>query len=398
MKFLSQLKNNPSLFLIFSLGIVSLLGDITYEGARSVIAPYLATLGASAVAVGVIAGLGEFAGYVLRLASGYLTDKTGLIWTFTIMGYGLVLSIPMLGLVSSWELAAIFMIMERMGKAIRTPARDVILSHATKKVGRGLGFGIHEAMDQVGAMLGPFVFACVLFFGGSYKSGFLFLFIPWIFMILSLFWARSIARDPKMLEDDDTQKKGANSASLKLPTVFWLYILFSAATVMGFVNFQIISYHLKVKTVVSDGYIPIIYSIAMGIDAIAALLIGRLYDKIGFKVLIALPLFTMIIPFFVFINKIPLLLIGTIFWGIVMGMQETIMRAMVADLIPIQRRGFAYGVFNTAFGISFLLGSSIMGFLYTKNVLYLETFVIVMSCISIWLWTKIYNYQKDEII
>ncbi|WP_461833205.1 MFS transporter, partial [Desulfothermus sp.] len=336
---LKRIRQNPSFSLILIFGIVSLLGDMTYEGARGVVGPYMASLGASAAIVGFISGLGEFLGYGLRLISGYLTDKTNLVWTFTILGYLMIFSIPLLGISNSWQIAAMFIVLERIGKAVRTPARDVILSHATKKIGRGFGFGIHEAMDQIGAIIGPLLFGLFLYVGLGYKKGFLMLIFPCIIMIIALFIAKYIVKDPKLLEKDLSD----NKIKQNIPSIFWIYVVFSATSVMGFVNFQIISYHFKVQHILSDSSIPVIYALAMGIDAIFALIIGRIYDKVGLKTVLIIPFVNLLIPFFVFTKSINFLILGIIIWGMVMGMYETVMRASIADIIPIDKRGYSYG-------------------------------------------------------
>ena len=150
---------------IILLGVVSLLSDICYEGARSISGPFLGTLQASAMVVGVVAGLGEFIGYALRLGSGYLADRTGKYWPITFVGYALNLfAVPLLALAGRWEIAALLLLLERLGKAVRTPARDAMLSHAATQVGRGWGFGFHEAMDQIGAVSGPLMVASGILF------------------------------------------------------------------------------------------------------------------------------------------------------------------------------------------------------------------------------------------
>lgn len=128
-----------ALRFILTLGLLSLVTDMVYEGARSILGPFLVTLGASAAAVGFISGVGEFVGYGLRVAAGYLADRTQRYWTFTIAGYLLtVVAVPLLGLVGRLDLAFALVIAERLGKAIRTPARDALLSHASHGIGRGL--------------------------------------------------------------------------------------------------------------------------------------------------------------------------------------------------------------------------------------------------------------------
>ncbi len=366
---------------IILLGIVSLFGDVTYEGARSVAGPYLATLGATASVVGLVAGIGEFVGYGLRLASGYFADRTKAYWLLTFVGYGLLLSIPLLAFAGHWQLAAVLIILERIGKAIRSPARDTMLSYAAKGVGRGWGFAVHEALDQIGAVIGPIVFSLVFLFRGGYREGFTLLWIPALLTLVVLAIARKKVPSPQKLESSGEASRQVDKG--KLPRVFWLYTLFTFVSVAGFANFQLISYHLHVQSIVPDAQIPIVYAIAMGIDALAALLVGKTYDRIGLISLIAVPLLTLPIPFLAFSDSYSLVVVGIILWGAVMGMQETIMRAAIADLTPVARRGFAYGVFNAAYGASWFLGSALMGLLYEHSINYLVLFAVVMELISI---------------
>ena len=369
------------MYFIILLGIVSLFGDVTYEGARSVAGPYMATLGASASTVGLVAGIGEFAGYALRLASGYLVDRTKTYWLLTFVGYGLLLSIPLLAFAGHWQLAAVLIILERIGKAIRSPARDTMLSYAAKGVGRGWGFAVHEALDQIGAIVGPIVFSLVFLFHGGYREGFTLLWIPALLTLVVLTIARKKVPSPQKLEAP--WKVGRQNIRDKLPRVFWLYSVFTLLSVAGFANFQLVSYHLKVQAIVPDAQIPIIYAIAMGVDALAALVIGKTYDRIGLVSLLAVPLLTLPIPFLVFSHSYSLVLIGMVLWGVVMGVQETVMRAAIADLTPIEGRGFAYGMFNTAYGVGWFLGAALMGLLYELSVNYLILFVVVMELISV---------------
>lgn len=363
--------------LIILLGVVSLFGDMTYEGARGVTGPYLGLLGASAIAIGLVAGLSELVGYALRLISGYLADRTGEYWTLTILGYGLILSIPILTFVGNWQLATIFIIMERMGKAIRSPARDAILSNATKSVGRGLGFGIHEALDQVGGIIGPLIFSAVFLLGGGYRDGFRILWLPAFLTFVSLLVAKSKAPMPMRFEIQGRTDED------RLSRAFWLYALFILPSVAGFPSFLLISHHFKVRAVVSDIQIPIFYAIAMGVDALVAPIIGKIYDRVGLRSLIAIPMFTILIPIFSFSHSYIYGLVGILLWGVVVGIHETILRAAIADLTPIRRRGIAYGVFNATYGIAWFLGAPIMGLLYDFSIPWLIGFVALMESISI---------------
>lgn len=375
----SQERTNALRFIIL-MGIVSLLGDIVYEGARGVTGPYLALLGASATMVGLIGGLGEFIGYALRLFSGFIADRTKAYWLFTFMGYGLLIAIPLLAFTNSWQVAALLIVLERVGKAFRSPARDTILSYATKEVGRGFGFGLHEALDQTGAIIGPLIFSVILFAGGNYRSGFSVLWIPALIVMAILYVARNRLLHPEKLESE--QEAGAKNNPI-FSKIFILYSLFTFFAVVGFANFPLISYHLKIKAIVSDAQIPALFALAMGVDALTALIIGKAYDRVGLKTLMIIPLFSVFIPFLTFSNMLVFVIIGIILWGIVLGVHETIMRAAVADLTAISRRGSAYGIFNTIYGLSWMLGGALMGMLYEHSVFSLILLAALFELIAI---------------
>lgn len=363
---------------ILLMGLVSLFGDVTYEGARGASGAYLAFLGARAAAVGLIAGLGEFLGYGLRLVSGIAADRTRAYWPLTILGYGLIFAIPLLGIAPDWRWAAIFLMLERMGKAVRSPARDAILSRATKVVGRGWGFGIHEAMDQIGAVSGPLLLSFFIFHGG-YRRGFLSLAIPAALMMAALLSARSRLKEenggrPPVEEDKKERGDPARAFSTESIRLYAILVFFS---VSGFVNFQIIAYHLKASALVADARIPVFYAAAMGIDALAALGVGKLYDRMGLRVLCVLPFLTAPIPIFAFSSNMLCLGAATALWGCVMGIHETVMRAAVAELSPSHMRGMAYGIFNTVYGFSALAGGALCGFLYEFSPVSVSVFVLL---------------------
>lgn len=370
-----------ALQFIILMGVVSLFGDIVYEGARGVTGPYLALLGASASVVGLVGGLGEFIGYALRLLSGFIADRTKAYWVLTFIGYALLFAVPLLAFANLWWVAAIFIILERMGKAIRSPARDAILSHATKEVGRGFGFGIHEALDQVGAIVGPLIFSLIFILGGDYHLGFSILWLPALLTLLVLTIARARVPSPQKFEAPEVSEEKSDGKMFS--RVFLLYSLFTFLSVAGFANFQLVSYHLKIESIASDVQIPAFFAIAMGIDAIVALIVGKAYDRIGLRTLMIVPLLSLSIPFLAFSNSLSPVVIGVILWGAVMGIHETIMRAAVADLTPINRRGSAYGIFNTIYGSSWLLGGVIMGILYDLSPVYLRTFAVILELLSI---------------
>ncbi|HEX3012936.1 MAG TPA: MFS transporter [Methanobacterium sp.] len=374
----NNLRSHALKFIIL-LGIVSLLADMTYEGARSITGPYLAILGANAVIVGFVAGFGEFIGYALRLVSGYLSDKTRKYWAITITGYFInLLAVPLLALAGSWEIAAVLLITERMGKAFRTPARDVMLSHACSEVGQGWGFGLHEAMDQIGAIMGPLIVAAVLFFNGSYQNSFAILLIPAVLALSVLVVSRFLYPKPHELEikTPKLETKGFKH-------VYWIYMAAIALIAVGFVDFPLIAFHFKNSLIVSDSLTPIFYAIAMGVDALAALVFGRLFDKIGLSIMIVVAVLSAFFAPLVFLGGFYSALIGIALWGIGLGAQESIMRAAIAGMSPIKKRGTAYGVFNTIFGVFWFIGSLTMGILYDISLVYLVVFSMAVQLASV---------------
>ena len=345
---------------IVALGLISLFADVTYEGARSVIGPFLGTLGASAFAVGFVSGFGEMVGYALRLVSGYAADKTRSYWMLTIVGYGLNLAaIPLLAFANGWWIAAILIVLERTGKAIRTPSRDVMLSQAAKQIGRGWGFGLHEAMDQTGAFIGPLVVALVLAESHDYRRAFAILAIPAVLAIVTLFTARSVYPNPIQFE-----KKAPELTTTGLPRTFWMYVVGAGLLAAGFVDFPLISYHFRSESLTSQAMIPIFYAVAMGIEAITALVFGKLFDRIGINALIIGVLLSAASSPFVFLGGFTAALAGMALWGAGMGAQQSLLRAAIANIVPVERRGAAYGIFNTAYGVLWFAGSAAMGALY----------------------------------
>lgn len=364
---------------VLLIGLVSFFADMTYEGARSVTGPYLGILGASATVVGFVAGFGELLGYGLRLVSGYLSDRTGRYWPITFVGYGLnLLAVPALALTGRWEIAALLMIAERVGKAIRVPARDAMLSHASANVGQGKGFGVHEAMDQAGAVVGPLIVAGMLAWRDDYKAAFAILLIPAILAILMLANARRLFPHPSDLEatPGDLDRRD-------LPRSFWIYMVAAGLVAVGFADFPLIAFHFQKVSLLSPDMIPIFFAIAMGVDAIAALIFGNLFDHIGLPALIAATVLSAGFAPLVFFGGVQLALIGVVLWGIGMGAQESVMRAAVAGMAPSDKRGTAYGIFNTGFGVFWFAGSLAMGVLYDTSRLWLVIFSVVFQLAAI---------------
>lgn len=351
------------LFIVF-LGVVSLFADMTYEGARSITGPFLGALGVTATTIGIVAGLGELFGYGARLASGYFGDRTGQYWPITIAGYLLNLfAVPLLALAGAWPLAVVLIVAERTGRGIRSPVRDAMLSHAASRTGQGWGFGLHQALDQTGAVIGPLVISAVLFVGSGYQAAFAWLLIPAVLAMIVLLAARFLFPRPH-----DFELAPAKLESEGLPRVFWVYIAAVAFIAAGYADFSLIAYHFAKAQIMPAAWIPILYAIAMGVDGLGALALGSLFDKIGIRTMILATLISAAAPPLVFLGNFPLTVIGMACWGIGTGAQDSVMRATVSRLAPTQRRATAFGIMNAAYGLAWFAGSVLLGVLYDRSV------------------------------
>lgn len=354
---------------------------MTYEGARGVSGQYLASLGANAVIVGFIAGFGELLGYSLRLFSGYLADKTSHYWTIVIIGYVVnLLAVPLLALTGSWKTAAMLMILERVGKGIRAPVKDAMLAHGAQQLGAGWAFGLHEALDQIGAMLGPLILTAVLYYNGGYRTGFAILSIPAIMAISVLFIARKVYPKPQNFEIKNTNIKVKD-----LNSTFWLYVASVSFIAAGYADFSLMAFHFIKKSVIHPAWIPITYALAMGMSGAAALIFGHWYDRKGFFVLLIVTLLSSLFAPLTFLGGIVEVLIGLCLWSIGLGAHESLMRAVISKIISPSRRGSAYGIFNAVFGIAWFLGSVFMGYLYETSMNGLILFSVTTQIIAVFL-------------
>lgn len=372
-------KSRAALKFVVLLGFVSLCADATYEGARSISGAYLAILGASGTVVGLTAGFGELIGYSLRLVTGYLSDRTRQYWRITTLGYVVnTVVVPLMALAGRWEALAGLMIAERTGKAIRTPPRDVLLSHAAIRVGKGFGFGLHEAMDQIGAVSGPLLVTAVLALQKGYPAGFAILVIPAVLGLVVLLIGQWVYPNPREFEPTTQDLHGEG-----LPRCFWIYLIAVALIAAGFVDFPLIAFHLQQAGLNQPTQIPLLYALAMGVDAIAALTFGYWFDRIGIATLIIAIVFSLGFAPLVFLGGSTFAVIGMVLWGIGMGAQESILKAVVAGMVSPERRGSAYGIFNTGYGIAWFLGSALMGVLYDRSIALLIVFSVLLQLIAI---------------
>jgi MFS family permease len=372
-------------------GVVALLGDVVYEGARSITGPLLAHLGASALVVGVVTGVGETAGLLLRLVSGPLADRSNRFWDWTVAGYALtVVSVPVLGLATALWLASALVIAERVGKAVRSPAKDTLLSHATAVTGRGRGFAVHEALDQVGALLGPLLVAGILAATHDHYAPALgVLAVPGAALLVLVVWLCVRVPSPAVYEVEAGRTPSARSRRLdpgdvgRLPGVFWAYAGFTALTMAGFATFGVVSFHLVTRHLLVPAAVPLLYAGVMAVDAVAALATGWVYDRLGASVLLALPVVAAVVPALAFSRSLAVAVAGALTWGVVLGIQESTMRATVADLTRPHRRATAYGVFGAVVGVAAAAGGSLSGALYDVSVPALVAVTVVLQALAL---------------
>lgn len=388
---LSSRKSRAVKFVLL-IGVMSFFADFTYEASRGIIGPYLALLGASALTVAVVTGFGEFLGYAWRLVSGGLADKTGKFWPITIFGYIVQMaSVPLLALAGSWQMAAVLVILERFGRATRNPPRDVMLSHAAREMGYGRAFGVHEALDQFGALFGPLAAAGILAWRGDYQLAFAMLLIPALIMLSLLAVARFTYPHPEEMESTFPNIKTQN-----LPRVFWLYLAGAALVALGFADFPFMAYHFERMSIVSSSMIPVLYALAMGMSGAGSLLFGRLFDSFGIVILIPLTIISALFAPLVFLGGFWAALAGIALWGLGMGVHESIIPAAVALMVPVQRRASAYGLFTAGYGVFWFLGSALIGYLYSISLSLLIAFILVAEFASIPLFLLVRQQNSDK--
>ena len=368
---------------IVCLGFVSLFADMTYEGAHSVIGPLLKDLGATATQVGIIAGLGEMIAASLRFFSGKLADRTRAYWTITTLGYFLnLVVVPGLAFAGSWQAAALLIVAERTGKSLRGPARDVLLSEATEVVGHGSGFGIHAAMDQTGAVLGPLLVAGSVARTHHFGPAFLWLALPAAGAFVSLLFAHAVSPHKGAPPTPPTQQE--------LPSVFWIYVAAAGLLALGFVDFPLLAYHFQKTSFSSPEVIPLLYAGAMGVVGLTALIFGRLFDRYGIQVIAAgiiISLFTLPLGF---LGGTVGGYLSVVCWATGLGAQDATLRSGIAQVVSMNKRGAAFGAFNAVYGVLWFLGSVAMGVLYDRSLMALVVFGMVVQILSagIFVWIK----------
>lgn len=364
----------PALVLLILFGLVSLFSDMTHEGAASIRGAYMSLIGASAGVIGFVSGLGELAGYSLRYVFGRLADRTGKYWTLTVAGYVIdVLAVPALALVGEdgWFWACMLLVVQRLGKAVKKPAKDTIMSFAASQLGAGKSFGLQELLDQIGAFAGPVLLYLVMLArtGGdafhTYALCFAVLAVPGAITIALL-----LATRRKFPNPEDFEPAPKEHVPLRMSAGFVLYIAGISCFAFGFIDYALIVMHVShVHADLAQETLPLIYAGAMLVDAVAAVVFGYLYDRIGVVSLMASTLLSSVFAVFVFaMDSVPALLVGVVLWSIGMGAQESVLKAAVTSIVPKDSRATGYGIFECSFGIFWFLGSWLTGVLYEVSI------------------------------
>ena len=378
-------KVSQAMAFILLFGVVSLFSDMTHEGASSIRGAYLSLLGASAGAIGFVSGLGEMIGYSMRYVFGKLTDKSKRYWPMTILGYVLdIVAVPALALVGEhgWVAACALLVVQRMGKAIKKPAKDTIMSFAASQEGAGKSFGIQEVLDQIGAFLGPVLLYLVMLgkTEGStfevYSTCFAVLAIPGAITLILLLVTRRKFPNPEHFEPTPKEY-----IPFRMKKEFILYIAGISFFAFGFIDYSLIIMHVsrtyaglagslaETSSLVNSGTLPLLYAGAMLVDAVAALVFGLMYDKKGVKALVWSTVVSAPFAIFVFAaGSVPMLLLGIALWGVGMGAQESILKAAVTNMVPKTSRATGYGIFECSFGVFWFLGSWLLGVLYDVSI------------------------------
>jgi MFS family permease len=365
-----------ALRFVLIIGVVQLFADMTYEGARGIVGPFLGSLGASATIVGFTAGLGELMGYAFRSVTGYLADKTHKYWLFIFTGYLVnMLAVPALALAGNWPMAAALVVAERMGRAIRKPSTDALLSHAGSRIGHGWAFGLNEFLDQTGATIGPLLMALILYCHGGYHKAFAVLLVPALLCLGAVAVARIRYPRPHELETRQPTKLQTKGFS----KIYWFYVVAGALVAAGFADFSLIAFHFQKTGSVTQSLVPVFYSVAMVTSALAALIFGKLLDHLGRPVvLLAFFLGAGFAPC-VFLGGFGFALTGMILWGVGMGAQDSLLKAMLSGVVPADKRSTAFGVFDTVFGVAWFAGSAGMGWLYDQSITGLIVFSVLLQ-------------------
>ena len=395
---------------MIAFGLVSLAADMIYEGARSVYGPLLAMLGAGATVVGLVTGAGEAIALILRLFTGTWADRTGGYWSITIAGYALTaVSVPLLAVTpylgaAGLAVAIALILVERAGKAVRSPAKSALLAEVATEVGRGRGFGVHKALDQTGAFVGPLLVAAVIAATGHIAAAMLALAVPGVITMVLLVVTRNHVPQPEPAPRTEQAAPAGSgvrgwlrrAVGAELPRQFFVYAVAASITTGGLVTFGVISYHIVADQLLRTAGVPVVYACAMGVEALAALATGWIYDRAGGGVLLGLPLIVAVVPFLAFSPRLGVVLAGIALWGAALGVQDSTVKALVAEIVAPRQRATAYGVFAAIQGLLATVGGLAVGWAYDHARGWLAPGVALTQVIALVLFAGTVRRQRAD--
>lgn len=369
---------SPAFTFVLVMGVVDFFGDTTYSGGASMNGPFLSSLGAGAAVVSIAGGLSESLNYATRGVSGYLADKTGKYWRIVFIGYALnLIAVPAMALAGHWALAAGLLLLQGLGRGLRKPIVEAMLSYATKQHGRGWVYGVHNALDAGGRTVGPILIALILFLNGEFQTGYMVLAIPCLLALACLTLARMQFPDPSRLEErHSAPAKGFTPA-------YWLYMTAGACFAAGLMSFELIAYHLSKSGLADPHWVPLFLAFGTACGAVASLVLGKLYDKVGLPVIFVAVLLTSVFSPLVFLGGFYVALFGMALWGVGQVTQDMLLKAVVAGVLPEHRRNLAFGLFYAGYGGGWLLGSIATGLLYEQSSVGLIIFAVTVQLLSL---------------
>jgi MFS family permease len=390
--FLRQSFSSYAFRFVMLIGIVNLFADITYEGGATINGPFLGILGASGLTISIIAGLGEFLGYSLRPLAGYIADRTKKYWVVTFIGYVInLLAVPAMAFASSWYIAGLLVVAERVGRALRKPTIESMLSYTTGKFGKGWVYALNTALDETGATLGPILVAVMLFVNIDYKEAYAFLLIPSALSLTILTFARLTFPTPSALEKSPT-----DTGKTKFQIAYWIYMAAGSIFAAGLLSYELVAFHFAKEHIVNMHWIPLLLAFATFAGVFANLLFGKLYDSLGTVTIIGAVILSAGFAPLVFLGKLPLVIASMPLWGIGYAVQDTLLKAVVADLLPTGKRNVAFGLFYAGYGCGWLVGSIISGLLYQYSLLALVIFTASIQLASLPLFIIAIKKQKSH--
>lgn len=374
-----SLSSSPAFAFVLTMGVVNLFADMTYEGGASINGPFMGSLGATAAAISIIAGVGEFLGYSLRSVSGYVADRTGRYWPITFAGYAVnLLAVPAMALSGSWYAAGALILAERVGRAMRKPTVEAMLSYSTGKHGRGWVYAVNTALDETGAMLGPLLMAAVLYTGADFRAGYRWLLASSLLALVALTVARLWFPLPSRLQEGGP----ATATARGFTRAYWLYMAAGACFAAGLMSFEFLSYHLT-EIGLREAYIPALLALATAAAVLASLVLGRAYDRVGIGAVVAGVLLTAGFSPLVFFGGAAAAVAGLMLWGVGYAVQDTLLKALIASVLPEGRRNAAFGIFYLGYGGGWLVGSIAAGLLYEQARGWLVALAVLVQLASI---------------